>query len=146
MSAMTKNGSTMSKYPPYPSRKHREIVDDKPRIEDEFLLDLIRITYRECTWKRGYRPTSLRRWEVDIVSEPLKIAIEIEGQRHGSAKQRRSDSEKQNFLAARGWKCFRYPASSVLNKKRRARILFQLKLVVFDLTDEDSDSCVLIGE
>ncbi len=138
----------MSKYPPYPSKKHREIVDDKPRIEDEFLRDLCRVTadVKGCEWRREYRPTELRRWRVDIVSVPLRIAIEIEGNRHGSAKQRRSDSEKSNFLAAHGWICLRYPASSVLNKKRRPRILEQIRRIVFSVPDEASDSCVLVGE
>ena len=118
----------------------------KPKIEDDFLKDLREVTPKSCRWERGYRPTVLRRWVVDIVSEPLKIAIEIEGQRHGTAKQRRSDSEKNNLLVVQGWRCLRYPASSVLSKKRRARILEQIRRIVFNVPDEASDSCVLVGE
>ena len=126
---------------------HRALNEiSKPRrIEDEFLERLIAVT-GECGWVREYHPTSLRRWRVDIVSIPLKIAIEIEGERHGSAKQRRSDSEKQNFLAIRGWKCFRYPASSIRNKKRRERIVDQIHRTVCGVWDAESDSCVLKGE
>ena len=114
-------------------------------IEDEFLKDLIAVT-GPCEWDDEYPPTTLRKWRVDIVSEILKIAIEIEGQRHSTAQQRRSDSEKQNFLAARGWKCFRYPASSIRNKKRRERIIEQLHRVVCGVQSAECDSCVLIGE
>lgn len=116
------------------------------KIEDEFLEHLRKATNNIFTWSREYRPTKLRRWRVDIVSKPLKIAIEIEGQRHGTAKQRRSDSEKSNFLAAHGWTCLRYPASSVRNKKRRERIIEQVRRIVFSVQDEAGDSCVLIGE
>ena len=115
------------------------------RIEDEFLKHLVKVTGK-CDWIREYRPTSMRKWRVDIASPLLNIAIEIEGERHGSAQQRRSDSEKQNFLAARGWKCFRYPASSVKTKKRRERIIEQIHRTIFDICDPVNDSCVLIGE
>lgn len=118
---------------------------DKPRIEDEFLEHLREAT-GECDWSREYRPTLFRKWRVDIVCVSLMIAIEIEGERHGSAKQRRSDSEKQNFMTAHGWICLRYPASSVRNKKRRERIVEQIRRIVFGVQDDASDSCVLIGE
>lgn len=117
----------------------------KPRIEDEFLEDLIQVT-GDLDWEREYRPTSFRKWRVDIVSPSIKIAIEIEGERHGTAQQRRSDSEKQNFLAVRGWICLRYPASSIRNKKRRERIIEQIHHVVCGVHQEYCDSCVLIGE
>ncbi len=121
---------------------------NKLSIEDDFLKDLRSVTedVKGCEWKREYQPTNLRRWKVDIASVPLKIAIEIEGRRHGTAKQCRSDSEKSNLLAAHGWVCLRYPASSILNKKRRGRILEQICRIVFSVPDEASDSCVLVGE
>lgn len=120
-------------------------MSGKPRIEDEFLEHLIRVT-GVCDWRRGYHPSRLRKWEVDIVSVSRKISIEIEGRRHSTAKQSRSDSEKQNFLAIRGWRCFRYPASSVGNVKRRTRIIDQLYRTICNVAVEESDSCVLIGE
>jgi very-short-patch-repair endonuclease len=117
----------------------------KVRVEDLLLADLVRETGN--VWVREWRPTELRRWTVDLACLPMRLCIEIDGERfHSSAKQRRSDAEKSNFLTAYRYKILRYPASSVNTKKRRERIVEQIVRVLYGAQDEEADCCVLNGD
>lgn len=117
---------------------------DKQRIEDVLAHDLRQATGAE--WLREYRPTILRRWRIDLALPSQKIAVEVDGRFHGSAKQQRSDAEKNNMLTASGWRCLRYPASSVLTVKRRAAIVEQICRLLCGVNDPDLDANVLTGE
>lgn len=115
------------------------------RVEELLCVELGRAT--GVAWMREYRACPTRRWRIDLALPCQKIAIEIEGQRfHGSAKQRRSDSEKNNYLIASGWRTLRYPASSVLARNRRAAIVEQINRIVCGVFDPDLDPNVLTGE
>lgn len=119
-------------------------MPDKPRIEDVLGKELRKAT--GARWRRDYQPSKLRKWRIDLAVPSLKIAVEIDGRFHGSAQQQRSDSEKNNYLIAAGWRCLRYPASSVLTLKRRERIVEQIKRVMYGVHIPGLDSCVLNGE
>jgi len=113
-------------------------------IEDSLKQELDAAT--GVDWVREYRPCGSRRWRIDLAVPDYKIAVEIEGRRHGSAKAAVNDSEKNNFLISAGWKTLRYPASRVLTKKRRAAIIEQIHRVLCGVHDPDLDPHVLTGQ
>lgn len=110
-------------------------------IEDLLLGELERVT--GAAWEREYKPCPTRRWRLDLALPKVKLAVEIEGRRHGSAKAHVNDSEKFNYLAAAGWTVLRYPASRVLQTGKRAAIVEQIHRVMCGVFDSELDSTVL---
>ena len=99
------------------------------RIEDMLKEELDAAT--ECSWVREYQPCKTRRWRLDLALPAIKLAVEVDGQRHFSHKQKRSDCERDNYLVANGWRVLHYPASSVLTKSRLPLIVEQIKAVTY---------------
>lgn len=88
-----------------------------------------------------------RSWRFDFAYPPLLLAIEVDGRgRHQMAKGERADMEKINAAIELGWKVLRYPYASVKAKKRRERIVEQIRRVICGVQCEDSAACVLNGE
>lgn len=114
------------------------------RVED-VLKDALEVAMK-CGWIREYVVSPFRKWRVDLALPEQRIAIEVDGRHHLHAKQHRADCEKANYLSVRGWRVFRFPASCVLTKKRLPRIVEQVCRALCLVDDDDSDSCVLVGE
>ncbi len=89
-----------------------------------------------------------RAWRFDFAYPPLMLAIEVDGRgRHQTPSGYNNDCQKLNAALELGWRVLRFPASLVRdNKKRRARIVEQIKRIVCEAPCEDSAACVLVGE
>lgn len=119
-------------------------MPEPERIEDILGRDLYKATGYK--WLREYTPSEHRRWRFDLAVPELKIAVEVEGRRHGTAKAHVNDSEKFNYAVADGWRVLRYPASRVKSKARRALIVEQIYRVCCGVFDAAFDARVLSGE
>ena len=119
-------------------------AEPKQRVEDLLGDDLQRVT--NTKWVREYQPFAERGWRIDLALPTIKLAVEVDGRSHGYAKRHVDDCEKRNALVSAGWKCLTYPASRVLTKKRRLRIVEQITRVLCGVNDVDSDCCTLNGE
>ena len=115
--------------------------EEKIRIEDVLAFDLLAAT--GVVWEREYAPCTLRKWRIDLALPRVKIAVEVEGREHARAARHVADCEKNNYLSMHGWRCFRYPASRVNTKKRRALIVEQLHRALCGVLDHESDVSVL---
>lgn len=62
----------------------------------------------------SFHPT--RKWRFDFALPSVRIAIEVDGQRHRTFAGIRSDCEKLNEAARLGWRVLRFPS----DQKRRA--------------------------
>lgn len=88
-----------------------------------------------------------RAWRFDLAYPPLSLAIEVDGRgRHQTPKGYAEDCQKLNAAIELNWKVLRFPVSYVQCKKRRERIVEQIRRIVCGVVCEDSAACVLIGE
>lgn len=100
----------------------------------------------------GFRPTeeykfaTTRRWSVDLCFVNEKLAIEVDGSSHYRAAGHRRDAEKSAALAEHGIMTIRYPASSVLIKKRLPRIVAQIKRILYGVCSPEEYDHVLTGD
>lgn len=86
-------------------------------------------------------------WRFDFAYPPLMLAIEVDGRgRHQTDKGRTEDCDKLNAASELGWKILRYPAGRITVRKRRERIVEQIKRCVCGISCEISSACVLVGE
>ena len=116
----------------------------KSKAEQLLLTDL---TAAEIPPVVGHMFHGERAWRFDLCYPPLLLAIEIDGRgRHQREKGEREGCEKHNAAAEMGWRVMRYPAASVTCKKRRERIVEQVKRIACGVCCEDSAACVLVGE
>jgi hypothetical protein len=104
-------------------------------------VELYRRLGKRATYE--YVPTTVRKWRVDLAFPTIKLAIEIDGRQHLRAAMQKRDHEKQNWLTEHGWKVLRFPAASVLTKKRLPRIVDQCERVILGLTDDHAACEVL---
>jgi very-short-patch-repair endonuclease len=93
--------------------KRRVATPPQARHKDE-LADMLGNALKE---RLGYAPTKefrfhpIRRWRFDLLFEPVKLAVEIDGAFHVSQKRLREDAEKRNAAREAGY--------TVLNYRRR---------------------------
>lgn len=87
-----------------------------------------------------------RKWALDLAYIEQKLAVEIDGRWHNDHKGKRLDQEKRNAALEMGWRILCYPARETVTKKRRARIVEQIKRVICGVECPDSAACVLCGE
>lgn len=90
--------------------------------------------------------TDQRRWSIDLAFPKQKIAIEVDGRQHCRLPRHRKDCEKSNALCECGWRVMRYPAASVLTKKRLPQIVEQIARVLSGVCSPEDFRHVLEGE
>ena len=118
--------------------------ETKPKAVDLLFADLCS---EQMEPKREYAFHSFRRYRFDFAYPPLLLAIEVDGRgRHQTEKGEREDQQKLNAAVESGWKVLRYPARSIECKKRRERIVEQVKRIVCGISDEQEASIVLSGD
>lgn len=72
----------------------------------------------------GYPPC----YKLDIANSYLKIAIEVDGQSHGTIKRKAQDAKKTGFLESKGWKVLRFTNRQVTeNLKECLSTILKLK-------------------
>jgi very-short-patch-repair endonuclease len=117
---------------------------DKPKADDLLFEDLKR---EQMEPKREYEFHSYRNWRFDFAYPPLMLAIEVSGRgRHQTPKGYNEDAQKMNAAVESGWRVLNYPYSIVATKKRRERIIEQIKRIVCGISDEEEASIVISGD
>lgn len=120
------------------------IVKEKPT--DLLYLDLVAAGFEP---KREYAFHGQKNWRFDFAFDvdAVKLAIEVDGRgRHQTPKGYNEDAQKLNAALEGGWRVLRYPSSIVGTKKRRERIIEQIKRVLCGVECEESAACVIVGE
>lgn len=118
----------------------------KSKAEELLLNDLRAMSLEPSV---GYRFHSHRQWAFDLAfpEDHVKLAIEIDGRgRHQTHAGKDADDQKINAAIEDGWRVLRYPASRVGIKKRRERIVEQIRRVLCGVQCPASASVVLIGD
>jgi hypothetical protein len=92
-----------------------------------WLLDYLRMRYKNTRVEIEYRFNEKRRWRFDASVPVYKIAFEIEGGlyvtgAHVRGQHYESDMEKYNTATVMGWKVFRFTPKQVLNGTAKAFI------------------------
>lgn len=111
---------------------------------EQLLADLLhaKIGVRPQT---EYQFCTERKWRWDCCYPDQRLAIEIDGSRHLSHKQRRRDCEKRNAALEMSWKVLSYPADVILAKCRQPLIVDQVHRVLSGVCDSASATSVLTG-
>lgn len=68
----------------------------------------------EFVMATGLKPPYPRNYKIDVASDELSIAIEVDGQSHHGERQRRIDDRKDSFLRQHGWIVLRFTNEEVL--------------------------------
>lgn len=59
---------------------------------------------------REYRFHPERKWSFDFAFPSQRLAVEVDGKRHRTAKGQRDDAEKLNEALRRGWRVLHFPS------------------------------------
>ena len=121
----------------------------KSEPEREDLEDILAREIGESVGRkpmRQHRFSKQRRFAFDMAYPSVKVAVEVDGRSHSSARRMLSDAEKFNLASCMGWRVLRYPATKVRQASTRARIVDQVARMVTGVKDFRSDAFTLTVE
>lgn len=113
-------------------------------LSTEKLRDVLGAALNKTTkhiWEVHYKFCPTRNWRISVAQPDKKIAVFIGYT--GIMADGASVCEKLNYLAASGWKLFRYPPASIAAPARRIDVVEQLQRALDGFFDESLDSRTL---
>ena len=95
----------------------------KPSAEDVLAAALEADPVPGWDLTREYRFHPDRLWRFDFAFPSVKLAVEVDGQRHRTFAGIRSDCEKLNEAARLGWRVLRFPSDQARHAHEWAQLI-----------------------